>query len=58
MPGDSQALHESCRILILCSLSGFLVASTILAQGLSAQVAGLSIMVPLSWSLGISAFLV
>ena len=26
MPGDSQALHESCRILILGSLSGFLVA--------------------------------
>ena len=25
-PGDSQALHESCRILILGNLSGFLVA--------------------------------
>ena len=34
MPGDSQALHESYRIRIHCIFSGFLVAKTILAQGL------------------------
>ena len=34
MPGDSQALHESCRVLFHCSLAGFLVATPIFAQGL------------------------
>ena len=58
MPGNSQALRESCRILIHCSLSGFLVAETILAQGLPTQVAGLSGVVSLVWSLSVSAFLV
>ena len=50
MPGDSQALHEGCRILLCCSRSGFLVATPILAQGLPAEVASLSSVVPLSWT--------
>ena len=51
MPGDSPALHESCRVLFHCSLPGFLVATPIFAQGLSTQVAGLQGLVPLSRSL-------
>ena len=56
MPGDSPALHESCRVLFHCSLPGFLVATPIFAQGLSTQVAGLQGLVPLSRSLGLSTF--
>ena len=56
MPGDSPALHESCRFPFYSSLPGFLVATSIFAQGLSAQVAGLQGLVPLSLSLGLSAF--
>ena len=50
MPGDSQALHKGSWILFRCSLSGFLVAKNIVAQGLPTEVAGLSFVVPLSWT--------
>ena len=56
MPGDSPALHESCRVLFHCSLPGFLVATPIFAQGLSTKVAGLQGLVPLSRPLGLSTF--
>ena len=58
MPGDSPALHESCRVLFHCSLPGFLVADAHLAQGLATQVASLQGLVPLSQSLGLSTFTV
>ena len=56
MPGDSPALHESCKVLFHCSLPGFLVATPIFAQGLSTQVAGLQGLVPLSRSFGLLTF--
>ena len=56
MPGDSPVLHTSGRILFCGSLPGFLGAQTIIAPGLPAEVAGVQILVPLSWSLSFSAF--
>ena len=51
MPGETPALHAYGRILFHSSLPGFLGAQTIVVPGLPAEVAGVQVLVPLSWSL-------
>ena len=56
MPGDSPALHAGSQFLFHSSLPGFLVAMSIFAQGLSAQLASLQVLVPLPRSHCLSTF--
>ena len=56
MPGDSPAIHQSSGFLVGSSCAGFLGASSVIARQLPAQVDSLQILVPLSWSFGVSSF--
>ena len=53
---ETPALHACVRFLFHSSLPGCLSVKTIVAQGLSAQVAGVQVLVPLSRSLSLSTF--
>ena len=56
MPGDSPAVHQSCRFLVCGSRAGFLGAPSIFACRLPAPMVCLQILVPFSWPFSLSPF--